>query len=148
MDFATFLEESLIIEAIDELSDDEMTDIAEDILNDEESLEEKLSILARKKRSNTMKRLSKKLSKAKERKLMTSPSKDDILKKARMSAVKIVKSKLMKGRTDLSPKEKERIEVKISKMGSKITKIAKKQIKTVRNREKERREQYKQNKGN
>lgn len=142
MSFMLFLEEYRILNSI---SEDDVDSIIED-LDNEEALEEKLSLLARKKRSNLMKKLSKKLQKKKEQKLKKGPTKADIQSKARKDAIKIIKNKLTRGKTDLSPKEKERIEDRLSKLGNTITKIAKKQIKNVRDREKLRREQYKQSK--
>lgn len=79
-----------------------------------------------------MKKQAKKLAKAKEKKEKRIPSKDELMNRATKKAINMVKTKLLKGDTSPSIKQKEQIEDKIKKMGPKIKKMAQKQMKAVK----------------
>ena len=140
MTFTEFLQETEMYETLGDLSEDGFEDLISTVLDGtDDALEEKLSILARKKKSSQMKRQQKKLQKAKALKAGKLATKGDIDKKARKAAIQIIRNKMTKGKTDLSVQDKERVEAKIQKMGAKITKIAKKQVKVVKKADSERR---------
>lgn len=141
--FQEFLIEDDILDTLDQMEEAEFEEIIGLYLTEEddnlEALEEALSLAGRRKRSIAMRRLSKRMQRKKEQKLQRGVTKADIEKKARRAAINILKNKITKGRTDLSAKEKERVEDRLSKMGGAIEKIARRQLSKVKQHEKERR---------
>ena len=141
--FKEFLEEEADI--IDMLEDEESFDVIceyivqeyideDNNVQDSEELTEVLSRLARIKQSMRMKRNAKKLKTARDKKAKKSVTKEEVMSKTRKSVINKFKTKLAKGKTDLSPQEKEKIEKKISSKGiqSKIDKLTKRQFKAKR----------------
>ena len=70
-------------------------------------------------------------------------SKETILKRARRQAIKTIFKKLSKGtpKTELPPSRRQEIEKRLGKMKVKIDRLAKRSVKDVRQREKERKMQ-------
>ena len=99
---------------------------------------EALDKAARRKRGIMMKKLSKKIQKAKAKNLLKKAPTEVLMKRAEKQARENMKKKLAKGRTDLSPGEKEAIEAKVDKKKGAIKKGAKKLLPILKKKEAER----------
>lgn len=134
-DLKDYLVECEVIEDIDSLDDDEFDELVETLDSDDEEIDlvlEKLSMVARRRRAMMMSRLSKRLQRAREKKEKRGVTKADIETRARRAAIKIIKNRLSRGRTDLSASEKEKIEAKLARMSKAIERLTRKQIQVVR----------------
>lgn len=151
--FKDFLQEEYIQdiqESILEFSSEEMEIFLEYCENNSDEalqdISEAISRITRRKRSNTMKRIQKKLQRGKEIQQNKSINNDNIRQRAREMAIQILKRKFSGGKLHLSVSDKERIEARISKINDRvIQKIADKQFKIIKKYETERRINSKNN---
>lgn len=111
------------------------------------TIEETLNVQQRMARSRTMKRLSKRISRARVKSLKKRASMDKLKGRANKHARNIMRDKILgkKGLSwnDLSLKQKEVIDKKLEKLQSKINKMSTKLLPKVRNIEKERMQKLK-----
>lgn len=142
-DFIKFSDEDEVFDFLGDLSDEEYDNVMDFFLDDidvpddfdnaeyvYDDLDEALTILGRRKRAAQMKRMARKLQRAKAIKSKKSVlTKDEITRKARQKAVNILRQKWSKGKDDI--KTKERIEQRLNRSKNVIEKLAKKQIKIV-----------------
>lgn len=145
-DFIKFSDEDEVFDFLGDLSDEEYDNVmdfflddidvpddfddAEYVYDELDDLDEALTILGRRKRAAQMKRMARKLQRAKAIKSKKSVlTKDEITRKARQKAVNILRQKWSKGKDDI--KTKERIEQRLKRSKAAIEKLAKKQIKIV-----------------
>ena len=106
----------------------------------EEAVDEKLSMQARLRKSRVMKRNKAKLKLGRNRAARKFADMKTLKKRAKRQAYKTMYKKLSKGATNLAPGRKSEIEARLRKptMVSKINRTAKKLVKVVRQREKDR----------
>jgi hypothetical protein len=142
-DFIKFSDEDEVFDFLSDLSDEEYDNVMDFFLDDidvpddfddaeydYDDLDEALTILGRRKRGAQMKRMARKLQRAKAIKSKKSVlTRDEITRKARRKAVNILRQKWGKGKDDI--KTKERIEQRLKRSKAAIEKLAKKQIKIV-----------------
>lgn len=137
-----------LYEILETLDESEMTVIGNYIISESDSsgcsdaLEEALSLLGRRKLAMNMKKNAKKMQKAREHKMARGANKDDILSRARKSAINILRKKMSAGKDVLSISDKERIEKKLSSNNSQIAidKLARKQYAEFRDLDKKRKQ--------
>jgi len=131
------------VESILNEEDDEIDDLIESILDDlgeDESLDEVLTAQQRRDRKKTMRRLAPKMARERAKKAKRRATRDDLVKRARNRAKKLVMQKLLKGKSldNLTQADHERLEKKMQKpaIKNRINKIAKKMMKQVKADEK------------
>ena len=109
---------------------------------DEESVDEKISMATRMKLTRNAKRNKAKLKMGANRAARKFASLDQLKKRAHRSAYKAMYNKMAKGATDMSAGRKAEIEARMKKPAfqSKIKRSAKKLIKVVKQREKDRKQ--------
>jgi len=108
----------------------------------EETVDEKISMSTRLKLSRNAKRNKAKMKMGANRAARKFASLDQLKKRAHRSAYKAMYNKMAKGASDMSPGRKAEIEAKMKKPAfqSKIKRSAKKLIKVVKQREKDRKQ--------
>ena len=106
----------------------------------EETVDEKLSMQARLKKSRVMKRIKAKLKMGRNKAARKFADMKTLKKRAKRQAYKAMFRKLSKGATNMAPGRKSEIEARLRKPGfaAKINRTAKKLVKVVRQREKDR----------
>mgnify|MGYP001028073685 FL=1 len=106
----------------------------------EETVDEKRTMQTRLKLSRAARRNKAKLKMGRAKAARKFADMDTLKKRAKRSAYKALYKKLTKGASDITPGRKAEIEKKLAKptFQSKISKVARKLIKTVRQREKDR----------
>jgi hypothetical protein len=127
-----------------ELMKDELKAMGfKDFLADEsvEQVDEAMDRTARMKASQRMKRMSKRIQKAKERALKRAPSTDVVKSRAQRQARNQMMAKFTKGvpKSELSMARRAELEKKLNKQKAKVDKMAKKLIPSIRKQDRERR---------
>lgn len=105
--------------------------------------DEALNFRQRRARAISMKKNKAKIAMGRRRAAKKAASKETILKRARRQAIKTIFKKLSKGtpKSELPPSRRQEIEKRLGKMKVKIDRLAKRSVKDVRQREKERKMQ-------
>jgi len=105
--------------------------------------DEALDFRQRRARAISMKKNKAKIAMGRRRAAKKAPSKETILKRARRQAIKTIFKKLSKNvpKSELPPSRRQEIEKRLGKMKVKIDRLAKRSVKDVRKREKERKMQ-------
>ena len=108
-----------------------------------QTADEALDFRQRRQRSISMKKNKAKLAMGRRRAMSKAASKDVLMKRARRAAIKQLFTKFSKGKSkdDLPASRRQEIEKRIGKMKPKVDRIAKRSMKDIRKREKERRMQ-------
>lgn len=137
MEFVDYLvecETDELMEIIEEFSDEEIDQF---VLHLDDNLEEALSFVERKRRSNAMKRIQKRLQKSKERQKFRPASSEDIEQRARRWVINALKKKFAGGKEELSRSDKERVETRLNGMKGIITRLARKQFNRIKQQDRE-----------
>mgnify|MGYP003125622318 CR=1 FL=1 len=106
----------------------------------EETQLDELTVQQRLKMGRAARRTAKRRAQKRKLKAKRMKSKDEMKKAAKRAAILTVKNKILRGKNwaDLSPKDKEKIEVKVKKKSAVVKRLSKKLLPSVKKKEKER----------
>jgi len=106
----------------------------------EETQLDELTVQQRLKMGRAARRTAKRRAQKRKLKAKRMKSKDEMKKAAKRAAILTVKNKILRGKNwaDLSPKDKEKIEVKVKKKSAVVKRLSKKLLPSVKRKEKER----------